>query len=698
MSRTPFLLEIGTEEIPARFLPGAQEDIKRIARDVLHDNRLGGFDEILSYATPRRIAVYVDNLDKEQSDLGSNIVGPPKSVAYDEEGNITKAGVGFARKQGVAPESLQIVRTDKGEYVEAVIEKKGRAAGEVLPEILREIVLSLSFPKSMRWGGGNLRFARPIHWILSLYGTEAVQFDIEGIKSGNRTEGHRFLSPGRYEVKSPSEYLGVLDKAGVMADPERRRQEIELQAKELANGVGGVPVYDEGLLSTLTYLVEYPQAVLCSFGQEYLVLPDELLTAVMVGHQKYIPLRGADGKLINHFVVISNTRVENEDTVRTGAERVVRARFEDARFYYEKDIKKRLDGRLEDLRGVTFHRKLGTLYDKTERVRAIARSISDHKDFSTMEPLAGRAAELSKCDLVSGVVFEFPELQGVMGKYYALNDGEREEVARAIEEHYLPAFSGDRVPTGDVGAIVALADRIYNLISFFDKGIRPTGSEDPFALRRQALGVISILIEKQYDFSIRVLLDMALVPEAKTVYKKDTPDELLEFFKQRFEHLMRERGYAYDVVQAVLGLSTEVPLKDILKRLEALKGFKSNPEYETTLIAMKRVRNIIPDEELPNVAFRFFSELEENNLNSALDKLEGTINGYIKKHDFASAINEIISLSAPINSFFDHVLVMDKDDSVRMNRLALLNQAWAVVSNLADFSKLQETTENTAEQ
>jgi glycyl-tRNA synthetase beta chain len=693
MPTRPLLLEIGTEEIPARFIPSSLEQIRVVAEEIVKDNRLG-LSGTKSFATPRRLALVVDGLEERQLDAASEVVGPPKNVAYDGKGNLTKAGIGFARKQGVSPESLRITQTERGEYVAAVKEEKGLPAQEVLPDVLRQIVLGLSFPKSMRWGEGSLRFARPIHWIAALYGTEPVDFEVEGIRSSNRSRGHRFLAPEEFSLSDVGSYETELERRSVVPDKEKRQRMIAEQAADLCRAVGGAPVPDDELLSIVACLVERPQAVLGSFEKRYLDLPDELLTAVLRGHQKYFSVSGREGSLVNHFVVVSNTRDENDDMVRTGAERVIRARFEDARFYYEEDRKMPLAGRLDGLKNVTFQDRLGTLHDKTMRVKALAGELAgilcpEKKDSAL------RAAELSKTDLISGVVFEFPELQGVMGRYYALGDGEDPEVAWAVHEQYLPAFSGDRVPETDVGTVLGLADRVDNIVSFFSIGVKPTGSEDPFALRRQALGVISIVREKKIEASIGELLAPSLTRADGIPGAENPRDDVLRFFEQRLEPLFAAEGHAYDVVQSVLGHATGSSLEDILKRLGAVSGFKTHAEYDEFLTAAKRVRNIVAPvlakgEDLPPVDEALFSEAEETALSEALGFVKGRADAARAEADYDAVLGTFTALTGPVNAFFDKVLVMDKDDKVRRNRLALLRDIWQVVAAVADVSKLKE--------
>jgi glycyl-tRNA synthetase beta chain len=689
METQSVLMEIGVEEVPARFLPGAVALLKTKTEETLRQERIA-FKEIRTYATPRRLAMIAEGIPPKQEERVSEVFGPPRHAAFTPEGAHTKAALGFAASHGVRPEELVVRTRDKGEYVAAVVKEEGLPVGELLPGALRKIVLSLNFPKSMRWGSGTLRFVRPIHWILALYGEETVSFDIDGIRSGNTSRGHRFLSPGEFRIKDIGEYQRVLERNSVVVDQERRKEMIEAQARDAASTVGGAPVEDEELLATVVNLTEYPVAVLGEFPAEYLDLPEELLTAVMKGHQKYIPVKDEVGGLKNYFVVVSNTRRENAGVVKAGAERVIRARFEDARFYYEEDRERRLADRLEDLRKVTYQEKLGSLHDKTMRLALLAEFIAEAVCPEEKDKV-WRAAELSKADLLTGVVREFPELQGVMGMYYALKDGEDRAVALALREQYLPAYSGDRLPSSEVGAVLSLADRVEGVASFFAIGLTPTGSEDPFALRRQALAAIAILTERGYGISIKEMVRTALASLAHIPGSDRAEAAVLRFFEQRLEPLLASRDFTHDLIQSVISFSTGAPLREVMGRLDALRDFKEHPDYTSFLVAVKRVRNILPDRDLPPVDDKLFREEDEEKLKEALDTARFAEKLVTEGKYFKAVDTLVVTLTEPVNLFFNTVLVMDKDEAVRDNRLSLLKEIWGLVSQVADFSKLSET-------
>lgn len=683
------LLEIGTEEIPARFLPLAIQQLRDKSFELLNSQFIE-FTDIKSYATPRRLALIVKGLSPFQKDIVKEVIGPPAKVAYDSDGRPTKAATGFASSQGIDISELRIKKTEKGEYVVAEKRQKGEEIKGLLPDLLKRFILSLHFPKSMRWGNSDLRFVRPIHWILALYSNEIVPFEINGIKSGNITKGHRFLSPASFVIRELNSYINLLENNYVILDQEERRRIIYDGLSRLASSVNGRVLTDEGLIETVIYLVEYPMPVLCQFPDKYLTLPRELLITVMKDHQKYFAIEADEGLLLNHFIVISNTKEANSETVREGAERVIKARFEDAVFYYGEDLKRPLSSRIDDLRRVTFHERLGSLYDKTERVVRLA-SILSERLLPEKRPLIERAAWLSKTDLLTGVVREFPELQGLMGKYYAINDKEDPEVAEALREQYLPAHSGDRLPLTDTGSIICIADKADNIVSFFDLGLIPTGSEDPFALRRQALGIISILIERGYMISLNEIVNHAadgLNIEAGA--RERLIQEVLNFFIQRLIPMLESRGIEYDVIDSVVPITGTIPLSEMMKRIEAIREFKGAGLYRQFLLAIKRVKNILPETELPPVREDLLQEPLEKVLYTDLMNIKPLVRDLIRQNKFFATLELLSTMIEAIDRFFDSVLVMDKREEIRLNRLALLKDIWLTVSSLADISRLAE--------
>jgi glycyl-tRNA synthetase beta chain len=685
-SGTSLLIEIGTEEIPARFLPPAIADLKEIAAKTFEEYRIG-FGAINTYATPRRLSLMIVGVDSLQKDSAREVFGPSKKAAFDEQGNPSKAAIGFAHSAGVKVTDLKIKIKGKAEYVAAVLEEKGLETKIVLPEMAKKIILSLHFPKSMRWGNGNLHFARPISWILALFGSETIPFELDGIRSSNMTRGHRFLSPAAFQVKDITSYMSLLENNFVTLDQEKRKNNIRRSIAALFQDPHVQPIIEEELLEMVTNLVEYPVPVLCSFRAEYLKLPKELLITVMKDHQKYFAVEDSNGNLLNHFVVISNTRAENAETVRIGAERVIKARFDDAKFYYHEDTATLLSDRVESLKEVTFHDKLGSLYKKAERMVAMASFLAE-KVSPPLRDKAVRAAWLAKTDLITGVVREFPELQGVMGKYYAAYAREDSDIAGAIEEQYLPKYYGDRVPRTDSGAILSLADRIDNISSFFSLSLVPSGSEDPFALRRQAMGIVSIMLAKGYGLHLRELFSHAL-KNLRVAAPEKTLESILTFMEQRTEFILSSSGYEHDLIKSVAALSSLQPLKLITARLDALQTLRKEKAFPDFLLAVKRLRNITPRDVLPQVNSALFVQEEEKSLYASFVELKKECMPLLDKGRFSDGIRIFFRITPPVNTFFDKVMVMDKQEEIKTNRLALLREIWDTLSLIADFSKIQ---------
>jgi glycyl-tRNA synthetase beta chain len=680
----PLLLEIGTEEIPARFLPRAVEELKNVAEDVFREYRIDR-GEIQTFATPRRLVLMMTGIPMKQRDVTREVFGPAKKAAFDQQGNPTKAAAGFASSLGISVADLTIKLKGKGEYVAAILEDKGKETKEVLGEAVKKIILSLHFPKAMRWGSGSLSFVRPIHWIVALFGTETLDFEIDGIRSGNMTRGHRFLSPASFQIREMSSYMSMLENNFVVLDQEKRKNLITKGITNLAESVNGRPLLDEELLETVTYLVEFPVPVLCSFSEEYLELPKELLITVMKDHQKYFAIQNGRGDLINKFVVISNTRVENSETVRVGAQRVIKARFDDAKFYFREDRRQTLHSRVESLKQVTFHDELGSLFEKTNRLSAIVSFLAEN----ITPPLKNsRAALLSKTDLITGVVREFPELQGIMGKYYAGHDGEEPAVCDALEEQYMPKFFGGKLPETQSGALLSLADKIDNITAFFSIDMVPSGSEDPFALRRQAMGIVSILLQRGFMISLREIFEKALqnLPVLKS--KGNVLEKILGFMEQRVEFVLSSSGYDHEMTRAVLPLSSVSPLKAVAGRIDALSKFREESVFSDFLLAIKRVSNILPKTPLPPVREDILLQDEEKALHSCLQDLRERISPLVAEERFLDALLVLSGITPPVNAFFDKVLVMDKREEVKTNRLSLLHEIWKMALPLADFSKI----------
>ena len=678
------LLEIGTEEIPARFLPETIVKLKENSERIFSEYRVP-FNSIKTYATPRRLSLIAD-LAPLQGASEKEVWGPPVNAAFDKDGKPTRAAEAFAKTHGLKIEELLKKEKGKGTYLTALIKEASQQTEHVLPEILPKLILSLNFPKSMRWGNGSLRFARPIHWILATYSNKKIAFEVDGLKSDNMTRGHRFLSPAAFEVKDCRAYINLLKNNFIILDPDEREKIIRDGTKKLASSANAVIIEDEELLRHVTNLVEYPVPVLATFPAEYLYLPKELLITVMKGHQKYFALQDAGGGLVNYFIIVSNTKQDNAETIKRGAEKVIKARFEDARFYYEDDKRIPLKEKLEGLKRVIYHEKLGTIYDKVMRMAAIAASTAD-KCLPGKKEGIHTAAILCKTDLISGVVGEFPEIQGIMGGYYAINDGYTEEIAKAISEHYKPAFSGDAVPSSEIGSIVSLADKIDNLTSFFGIGLMPTGTEDPFALRRQAIGIIAILTEKKFPLTIYELFNESL-RLCGIDNKNAVLSSIAAFFEQRIEQILASSGYPQDAVQSVLHYANSRPVYTLRERLDALMRLKEDDDYEPFLLAIKRINNIAPKGETVELKEKLLSAEEEKILYASAKAAKTEIESLVSGSEYYEAISALKKLKEPINNFFDKVLVMDKNEEIKNNRLSLIKTIRDIALQTADFSKL----------
>jgi glycyl-tRNA synthetase beta chain len=688
-----FLLEIGTEEIPSRFINPALEKMKELFTSLLANGRVSARGDIKAYGTPRRLVLYVPEMDERQADVSKEVVGPPKKVAYDAEGRPTKAATVFAEKNGVSVNALAIKSTDKGEYVVARIDEKGGDTAGWLRQVLPGFILSIPFPKTMRWMDKDIRFARPIHWTLALWGGSVVDFELNGIRSGNLSRGHRFMSPGAFLVKDFTSYTRQTEPNYLVIDPEARKQRIVKQIQELATSKGGTVLDDPGLVEEVANLVEYPVAVMGAFNKDYLRVPKEVLITAMREHQRYFSVVGTDGNLLPCFITISNTRAEDMEIVSAGNERVLAARLSDAAYFFDHDVKVPLADRVEGLKKVTYQEKLGTIYDKIERVKALAGHLAGllKVDKNAVE----RAAYLCKADLITGVVGEFPKLQGVMGRQYALISGENQRVADAILEHYLPRFAGDKLPESLEGVCVGIADRIDTITGCFSAGLIPSGSEDPYGLRRQSVAILNMLFDRGQRLSLR-----ELIAKASHGYKLGSHEvisvaaETLEFFRLRLTGMLVTEGIRPDVVDAALSVDFDDPYTAV-EKVRALDTLRTSEDYQPLVTALKRAGNILPKGFAGTVSEGLLKQEEEKALYASYIKIKDRVAEKTANLDFRGALADIASLRKPVDAFFDKVMVMDKDAGVKNNRLALLAGITGLFSGIADFSRLVLSTEET---
>jgi glycyl-tRNA synthetase beta chain len=685
MSKELFL-EIGTEEIPAGFLPRAQADMEAIIRKELESARLAHGD-ITTMATPRRLVLRVAGLPAVQPDAEITAVGPARGVAFAADGKPTRAAEGFARGQGVEVTALTVITTDKGEYVAAVKKETGRPTPDLLTEMLPRLIANIPFRKSMRWGDLDVRFARPVHWIVALFDGIVVPFSFGNIDSGTVSRGHRFMANTPFPVRDFAHYLEECERHFVIPDQGRRQEIIRREIHRVAKAAGGRLLPDEGLLDEVTYLVEYPSAIHGTFSPDFLAVPKEVLITSMRSHQRYFSVVDEEGRLLPAFITVPNTLADDPAVVVKGNERVLRARLSDARFFFDEDRKVRLESRVEALKSVVYQARLGTSYEKMERFRALAVGLAGRLNPQVKEKVE-RAAFLCKADLVTGMVGEFPEVQGVMGREYALHDGEDAAVAAAIAEHYLPTQAGGELPSSDIGAFVSLADKMDTICGCFGVGLIPTGSADPYALRRSALGIINIILDKGYRESLNGFskASLDLLAAKLTRPQEEVHKDVLEFFKGRFVNLMADR-HPTDVVDAAVTAGFD-DLVDCAARIAALAEFKGRPDFEPLAVAFKRVCNIVKEPVTAVVDEALFQDDAEKALHGAFRAVAGAVAAKVAGRDYLAALTEIATLKGGVDAFFDKVMVMAEDERVRNNRLALLQEIKGLFRDIADFAKL----------
>ncbi len=666
------LLEIGTEEIPARFIPGILSQMESQMKAKLEDLRLA-FQAVEVYATPRRLTLCVRQVAEEQPDQTKENKGPSVKIAFDAEGNPSKAAQGFARGQKVDPKDLVV----KDDYVYAIVHEKGQKTEELLPSVLEELILGLNFPKNMRWANLDFKFVRPIRWLLAIWENVRIPLTIAGVASDMFTMGHRFLGQGKVEVASVADYFTKLKDNFVMLDPKEREQVIVEQIEALAAKEGGKAEITEDLLEEVVYLVEYPTALCGSFEDAYLALPPEAVITPMREHQRYFPVLDKDGKLMPRFITVRNGSADHIEVVQHGNERVLRARLDDAKFFYEEDKKQTLASRVDKLKTIVFQEGLGTIYDKAVRLQELAVFLAQEAGVNADEAELRRAALLAKTDLLTGMVGEFSELQGIMGREYAKLDGESDAVAEAIFEHYLPRFAGDILPQTDIGRIVGIADKIDNIVATFSRGLIPTGSQDPYALRRQALGIAHIVLDAGYSISLAsVAAKVAELLGLDDAKAEELMNAVQDFFVLRMKNILSDEGVRYDIVDAVLEVGCD-DLADCSKRAHVLQ----DNDFSVAVQALTRVSNLVKDSELLDVDAALFEQEAEGALWEAFDAVKDVDNHEMR-------LEALVKLAQPIDKFFADVMVMAKDEAVKNNRIALLNHIKQFAGVLADFRKI----------
>lgn len=683
------LVEIGTEELPSSELLALGAGFARALEHRLGDAGLEHGD-VTWYATPRRLAVQVSALASAQADATESHRGPPVSAAFDAEGNPSKAAEGFAKRHGVSVDALERRTAGKADYLFFDEDKPGRATADLLPEMVDGAARAIPAKKRMRWGVPGVAFPRPVHWTVLFYGDEALEAEILGTLASRETRGHRFHHPGPIVLATPEDYVGQLEQTGwVTVDVAARRARIRTQVEQAAVEAGGTADIDDALLDEVTALVEWPVALAGSFDRRFLDVPPEALVAVMKDHQRYFPVRDAAGALLPAFVTVSNIASDDPETVRAGNERVIAPRLADAEFFWQQDRRRRLETRREGLRAMVFQRDLGSLHDRSARIARLATYLANLLEADTVA--AERAGELAKCDLLTEMVSEFPELQGLMGGYYAAADGEGEVVARAIADQYRPAYAGDALPRTPEGRAVALADRLDALVGIFAIGQGPSGDKDPFASRRAALGALRILIERGLDLDLERALAEAAGGYDTSIPADEAVSTVFDFAMDRLRTYYSAAGYGPDQFEAVLARRPTRPL-DFDARMQALSEFRQRDEFASLVEANKRIRNILrkagpegagaPD---PAVLI----DAAERELAQRLEVLAGEVEPLFERREYAAGLRALAGLAAPLDRFFDDVMVMTEDTALRANRLALLERARALFLRAADLSQLQ---------
>ena len=689
MNKEDLLIEIGTEELPPKAL-------KRLAIAFAGEIHLGldgaklEHGECLWYATPRRLAVHVSEIITLQEDKEVERRGPALSAAYDKEGNATKAAEGFARSCGVRVKELQTLETDKGSWLSYKAVEVGIATKDLLEDVINTALGKLPIPKRMRWGSGDAEFVRPVHWALVLFGKEAVPCKILGLDAGTVSYGHRFHAPQAINLSSTDEYLDKLERQGkVIADFDKRQGLIRESVEACAIDLDGIAIIDSSLLDEVTALVEWPVIVSGNFAKHFLELPNEVLIASMQDHQKYFPVKDSEGQLLPHFITVANIQSSSPEEISKGNERVIFPRLSDAAFFWKRDIAQPLSAHQAGLKNIVYQKQLGSLHDKSARVGELAAYLAAQLGID--EEAIRRAALLAKCDLSSAMVGEFPELQGVMGRYYALQSGEAAEVALALDEQYMPRFAGDALPSAKTGQALALAEKLDTLVGIFAIGQVPSGDKDPFGLRRAAIGCLRIIIECELDLDLMACLQTSAAQFDAGISAKDVCAAVFDFIMQRLRRYHADIDISNDVFESVLALSPS-NLLDFQYRIGAVNKFKGLAEAESLAAANKRIQNILKQnksEKITDIDAALLGEPAEKLLASALSEIDKSVQPLLAKHDYENALTKLAELRDPIDNFFDEVMVMCDDEALKLNRLALLNQINTLFLSSADISKLQ---------
>jgi glycyl-tRNA synthetase beta chain len=687
VTKKDILLEIGLEELPARFVTNSMNQLAEKVRLWLEGKKIN-YGALKVFSTPRRLTVLVLDVDKAQADIHEEAKGPTKKIAQNEEGEWSKAAIGFCRGQGMTVEDIYFKEIKGVEYAHVKKFIEGKETIDLLPE-LKDIITSLNFPKNMRWADQDLRYIRPIKWIVALFGQEVIPFSITNVETNHWSMGHRFLG-SKLQITVPADYEQAMLEQFVMVDPVKRKNTIRVQLKKLEEENGwDIPV-DEDLLEEVNNLVEYPTALYGKFESEYLGLPEQVLITSMKEHQRYFPVKSKDGKLLPYFVTVRNGGTEHIENVAKGNEKVLRARLSDADFFYREDQKKEIQQALDKLKSIVYHEEIGTVSDKVGRVRRLTNLLTDQLEFTNEQKRdSDRAAEICKFDLVTNMVYEFPELQGFMGERYALQKGENEAVATAINEHYMPRNAEDQIPSSDTGAVLSVAEKVDTIASFFAIGLIPSGSQDPYALRRQATGVVQILLQKNWQIDLEKIVNQSLsLLEADGILKKsleDMTNEVIAFFKLRLKHLLQEKGIRYDLIDAVLGNEVGV-VSSLVNRAQVLEAKRNDVDFKENIEALSRVLNISSKAtNKGDIQETLFENDFEQQLYEKYLAVNILVTKSITEEDY---FDLLVSMKPEISQYFDHTMVMAEDEAIKQNRLSLMVKLSQLIKGFANVSEI----------
>lgn len=689
IQKSDFLFELGCEELPPKALKKLAQALHNNISEALKSVDLS-FNSSEWFATPRRLAVRINQLDVAQADKQIEKLGPAIAAAYDSEEKPKPAAIGFAKSNGVDISQLSTKQTDKGERLAFIAQAKGKQTSLLMQDILTKAVSQLPVPKMMRWGSSNIQFSRPIHWVVALLGNEVLPVKILGLTADKITFGHRFHAPQAITLESPKNYESVLNSAKVIVNFNQREAIIRSQIETLAKNCNATAVMSSSLLEEVTSLVEFPVALLGEFDRLFLDVPAEALISSMVEHQKYFHLVDDSGKLLPNFITIANIQSINPESIIHGNEKVIRPRLSDAKFFFYNDCKQPLSSHTEKLKSVLFHKKLGTIFDRVERIKRLSEVIA-HK-LNIDQKLVSRAATLCKCDLMTDMVNEFSDLQGIMGRYYAEKDSEPTEVAAAMDEIYMPRFAGDQLPKTDTGLVLAIAERIDLLVGIFGIGQIPTGAKDPFALRRASLGVLRLIVEKGLPLDLALLIDESIATYSNVELLDDTKEKLLNYFSARALASYQDLGFSTQSINAVQELNITLPL-DFKNRVEAVESFTKTQACESLAEANKRVKNILQKSDFDPTSITIDESLfqtEEKLFYETMSQVENAVARYIEKGNYQSALESLAKLKEVVNNFFDHVMINVDDPSIRNNRLALISKLRNLFLGIADISLLQK--------